>query len=292
METKNKILLSEKRQREKREKEKQRRSEREERKREAKEAELEGNPKEKKIPKTTDNSKLISGVVDDEEGWEDVRTDEFASHFVGGRTPKVIITSSYSPSKKSHDFINELKRLIPNSEYYERRNYELKEICEYGKNRGFTAVIVVNENSRRLNGLWITALPDGPTAHFKLTSTKLPKEIDGHGRTTDHEPELICSGFTTHLGHSVGRMLCSLFPVRANFHGRRVVTFHNQRDFIFIRHHRYIFENQQRVRLQELGPRFTLKLQSLQKGSFDSTTGNYYFMHKPELDDSRKRFFL
>lgn len=32
--------------------------------------------------------------------------------------------------------------------------------------------------------------------------------------------------------------------------------------------------------IQELGPRFTLKLRSLQKGTFDSKYGEYEWVHK------------
>lgn len=39
-------------------------------------------------------------------------------------------------------------------------------------------------------------------------------------------------------GHTTARMLASLLPQSPEFRGRRVVTFHNQRDFIFVRHHR------------------------------------------------------
>ena len=46
------------------------------------------------------------------------------------------------------------------------------------------------------------------------------------------------------------------------------------------------------ARLQELGPRFTLRLQSLQKGTFDSRHGEFEWVHKNELVDSKKRFFL
>jgi len=38
-------------------------------------------------------------------------------------------------------------------------------------------------------------------------------------------------------------VLGSLFPHTPDFTGRQVVTFHNQRDFVFFRHHRYIFED-------------------------------------------------
>lgn len=71
------------------------------------------------------------------------------------------------------------------------------------------------------------------------------------------------------------------------------------------RHHRYIFEEKEKkekgkkekiktvkARLQELGPRFTLRLVSLQKGTFDSKGGEFEFVHKPELDTSRRKFQL
>ena len=60
-----------------------------------------------------------------------------------------------------------------------------------------------------------------------------------HGNATRHRPEVILNNFKTRLGHSVGRMLGSLFHMDPEFRGRNVVTFHNQRDFIFFRRHRY-----------------------------------------------------
>lgn len=38
-------------------------------------------------------------------------------------------------------------------------------------------------------------------------------------------------------------MLSCLFQQDPVFKARHVVTFHNQRDYIFFRHHRYVFEN-------------------------------------------------
>ena len=63
--------------------------------------------------------------------------------------------------------------------------------------------------------------------------------MQGHGKVTQHRPEVILNNFTTRLGHSVARLLAAWFPQVPQFQGRRVVTFHNQRDFIFLRHHRY-----------------------------------------------------
>jgi ribosome production factor 1 len=60
------------------------------------------------------------------------------------------------------------------------------------------------------------------------------------------------------LTYQVGRMLTALFPQVPEFEGRAVATFHNQRDYIFFRRHRYIFRNKEKCGLQELGPRFTV----------------------------------
>ena len=133
--------------------------------------------------------------------------------------------------------------------------------------------------------------------------------------------------FSTRLGRRVGRFLGSLFPhvrrgeeegcclappsstagslsppsrsQKPEFKGRRLCTWHNQRDFIFFRQHRYIFEQPDgpggtvRVRLQELGPRFTLKLRWLLASSFDTKFGDYEWFHKRhEMDTTRRKFHL
>ena len=67
----------------------------------------------------------------------------------------------------------------------------------------------------------------------------LQTEIKKAGDPTKHLPEVILNNFNTRLGQTVGRMFASLFPHDPQFKGRRVITFHNQRDFIFFRHHRY-----------------------------------------------------
>jgi len=87
-------------------------------------------------------------------------------------------------------------------------------------------------------------------------------------------------------------MFSALLPPCPEFVGRRVMTFHNQRDFIFFRQHRYIFDSTEKARLQEIGPRFTLKLKHLQHGTFDSQFGEYEWVPKKDLQTSRRRFFL
>lgn len=90
----------------------------------------------------------------------------------------------------------------------------------------------------------IIHLPDGPTAHFKLSNVKITPELKrSHKEISKHRPEVILTNFTTRLGCTIGRMLGALFHYQPEFKGSRVVTFHNQRDYIFFRHHRYDYFN-------------------------------------------------
>jgi len=148
--------------------------------------------------------------------------------------------------------------MIPNSYYYSRRQFPLKDICKYAQNRDYTCVMVFRERLKKPWQLIVINLPYGPTAIYKITSTKLGRDIHFSGHPTDHFPELILNNFNTTLGRRIGRFIGSMFPVQPEFRGRQVVTFHNQRDFIFIRRHRYVFDDEgNKVSLQEIGPRMT-----------------------------------
>lgn len=80
---------------------------------------------------------------------------------------------------------------------------------------------------------------------FKVMSFVPHEDIAGVGEVTNHNPELILNNFTTRLGR---RFVASSVPcirvipsclcvtlAQPQFDGRRVVTFHNQRDYIFVR---------------------------------------------------------
>jgi len=251
----------------------------------------------KQTPKTTENMRVADETLInplDEELLKDDETDELASYFRCERTPKVLITTSDKP--KSHEtmkFVDDLVTSLPNAEYHERKGIDIKKIIPQAIEKEFTDIMVVNEDRKKANAILVCHLPDGPTAYFKLSNVRRSKAIKNHGSVSSHRPELILNNFNTRLGHSVGRQLAALFPYDPQFQGRRCITFHNQRDFIFFRHHRYIFKNEKKVGLQELGPRFTLKLRWLQKGAFDTKYGEYEWIHKrKEMDTSRRKFHL
>jgi ribosome production factor 1 len=304
-------------------------------------------PIKKNNPKTLDNTRevdvtLVAGgssggsgsrtAVDDAEVVGDEACDEFASYFAGTIKPKVLITTRPRPSQTLFYFIADLQKMIPGLHFYPRKFYSVKEICTFAANREFTHLMVLSEKDKVCNGLSISHLrlhdgigKAGPTAFFRVSNVVIGKDIPQHGASTSHVPELNLHGFVTRLGHRVGRLLASVFPHdQPQFQGRQVVTFHNQRDFIFVRQHRYIFrsvdaEKQElaqqkaaaahaqhgttatahlpgvKTRLQELGPRFTLKLQWLQEGVFDTKFGEYEWIHtkrRKEIDSSRRKFHL
>ncbi|VDP45135.1 unnamed protein product [Soboliphyme baturini] len=248
-------------------------------------------------PKTIENTREQDvTMVDpaDEEVIQDEALDEMSTYFNRVTKPKVLITISPGAKQETWKFCHELHNCIPNSDMYSRKSCPMKKVVKRAIEEGFTDIIVINEDRRIPNAMTICHLPSGPTAYFRLRSIQRSKELKRHGAITDHYPEVILNNFNTRLGHTVGRMLACLFPYDPQFRGRRVVTFHNQRDYIFFRHHRYEFKNGgKRAALLELGPRFTLRLRSLQKGTFDTKFGEYeWILKRHEMEASRRRFVL
>lgn len=237
-----------------------------------------------------------TGGDDIDEFQKDLETDEFSDYYSRSYEPKVLISYSDNPHTKTRKFGKELGRIIPNSLVKVRNRSSLKKICTSAIREEFTDVIIINETRTTPDGLVVVHLPGGPTAHFKLSNVKLTKELwKTHKDINHHRPEVILNNFSTRLGLSIGRLLGALFHFDPEFKGRRVATFHNQRDYIFFRHHRYEFgKNGEKVKLQELGPRFTLKLRSLQTGLFDTKTGDFEWIitNKRRQMESRRRFFL
>lgn len=208
------------------------------------------------------------------------------------KDPKVLLTTSINSTL--HHEAELLVGLFPNSTYIRRTahfhsyKYSVREICQYASSpeRGYTHVVVLNEDEKRPKGLDIVPLPHGPMFHFSISNWIPGKKLPGHGNPTAHIPELILNGFRTPLGLLTAHLFKSVFPPRPELQGRQVITLHNQRDYIFVRRHRYVFRDKRgseksiqgadgkpmkgvediRAGLQELGPRFTLKLRRVDKG--------------------------
>ncbi|CAM8945229.1 unnamed protein product [Rhodiola kirilowii] len=249
--------------------------------------ELGEEPPARSVPKTIENTREHDETVcqpDDEELFVGNDADEFSSVIKEDRPTKILITTCRFNSTRGPAFIAELLTVIPNAHYYKRGTYELKKIVEYAKKKDFTSLIVVHTNRREPDALIVMGLPDGPTAHFKLSKLVLRKDIKNHGNPTSHKPEIVLNNFTTRLGHRVGRYI---FETKEN----KLSESKSKKDNKDSKKEK-VPKEKTIARLQECGPRFTLKLISLQHGTFDTKGGEFEWVHKPEMDTSRRRFFL
>ena len=204
--------------------------------------------------------------------------------------PKVLITTSINGTL--HTQAEQLTNLFPNSVYIRRsahrfgHKFSVREISTFASNRNFTTVMVLEEDLKKPSGLTVVHLPEGPTFHFSISNWIDGRRLPGHGNPTEHDPELILNNFRTPLGLLTAHLFRSMFPPQPELLGRQTVTLHNQRDYIFLRRHRYVFREKRETEkavvgsdgkemkgvegikagLQELGPRMTLKLRRVDKG--------------------------
>jgi ribosome production factor 1 len=236
-------------------------------------------------------------IIDEIKEEEDY--DEFASFYKGDKVPKILITSAIDGVKRKGrmskyllSFVKDLIRMFPNSHYCKRRKFTIDELQQWAIKNDFTDLFIIGERLNKPYSMIFVHLPEGPSSIFRVSNTLLSRHIGHKAKPSDHFPELMMNNFNTRLGLRVSRMFGALVPRVPEFKGRRIITFHNQRDFIFIRHHRYEFEDPENCGLQEVGPQFTLRLEKLQLGLFDGNFGEYEWFHTTKMDTSRRRFFL
>lgn len=228
----------------------------------------------------------------DPEYLEEVSNDSFAPYFDGIVNPKIKITTS-GEEDPLINFCECLQTLIPNSTFEHRiEGSTFSEVRQNAIDEEYSDLLVIVNANNQVNTMMHLHLPNGPSASWRVTSITLPKQIPGHAKTSEHYPELIMRQFETRIGQFCSRMLRSLFPAQPEYEGRRVLTFHQQRDFIFVRHYRYIFNSREEAPLQEAGPRFTLRLLWLQEGPYDPSNGMYTFYRRQRHETSRLKWVL
>ena len=257
------------------------------------------NEKEKNQIKTIDNQREFDDtyIDNDEDLEEEIKNDEFTPYFNKEYDPQILITTSIVYTSTIFKFIKALKETIPNSYFYYRKKQDIGQMIEFAKEKNFSTLMVVTEECKKPYRITIAhLLGKGLTAEFKISDVLYREDIKGAGSSSgvsDYNPELIFKNFKTKLGFRVQRIFNSMFPIEEEVKGRRVVTFHNQRDYIFFRHHRYQFEKElDGVRLQEIGPSFTMRLLSVQEGLFEREKGDFEFNYKDRMGIRRRKFYL
>lgn len=245
------------------------------------------------VTKTIDNMRVYDETIakagEEVEEDDDLDLMKFFNTNHQDHPPKIFLTTNVNAKKAAYEFANVLIEILPNVQFVKRKfGIKLKEIAEMCNKRHFTDMVIINEDKKKVTGLTFMHLPEGPTFYFKISSYVEVQKIVGHGKPTSHIPELVLNNFQTKLGKTVGQLFQSIFPQNPDFEGRQVITLHNQRDYIFFRRHRYMFRDEEKVGLQELGPQFTMKLKRLQRGLREETE----WEHTSDMDKDKKKFYL
>ena len=158
-------------------KKKEKRERRDENKRKAVEAVALGEEVQvKKKTRTIESTRIDDPTFvqpDDQEVFQDEMGDEFASIFRNDVTPKIMITTRPRPSKKLFRFIGDLMQCFPNSYYYPRKTFDVKQICGFANNKNFTHLIVLGEKAKVCNSLIVSRLGTGPTAFFRVSNVEV-----------------------------------------------------------------------------------------------------------------------
>lgn len=117
----------------------------------------------KGITKTIESMRVKDETIitdaDDEEIKGEQSIDEFSSYFKSETTPRILLTTNRRPRgvstpsifnltfkfQKLFGFLKEIKSAFPGVEYYERKNYLIKDMIEQAKERGFTDLMLIYE---------------------------------------------------------------------------------------------------------------------------------------------------
>jgi len=249
-----------------------------------------------------DGTKISDQVCANEDELRAIEEqDEFQTIISGQKDPKIMITTCVKPCNRILKAIKEFDLFFPNSHYYERRDYAMSNIVKYASIHEFTTLLVLQQRDKEIYGLYVCHLPLGPSAFFRLSNVKLLYDLQKLSKEplpalTTHAPELLMQNFSSVYGRRINRILRSLFPAKAELEGRRLVAFHNHRDFIFLRHFRYEFRKEDtddpRAQLAEIGPQMTLKLRWIHTGLFNVKDAQYEYMWRPDLQIKRNVFFV
>ncbi|KAL6930162.1 snoRNA-binding rRNA-processing protein imp4 [Hanseniaspora valbyensis] len=228
----------------------------------------------KPLPKElAEDSKLQENYRFDEtatnENEEDI-DDEYAE-LSGIQDPKIVVTTSRSPSQRLMKFSKELQMIFPNSIRLNRGSYIINDLSKACLSSNTTDLMIIHEHRGIPTSLTISHYPHGPTAVFSLHNVVLRHDIKEElGNLSLVVPHLIFEGFTTKLGQRVVTILKHLFPSGVKKDSSRVISFINKDDFISLRQHVYVKTNDGNVELAECGPRFEMRLYELKFGSVEN----------------------
>lgn len=205
----------------------------------------------------------------------------------GIEDPKILITTAHDPSDRLKRFLKEMKFVFPNAQRVNRGGQSLKQIVESANTNGFSDLVILHEHRGEPDGMIICHLPYGPTAHFTIFNTVMRHETNVESTISEAYPHLIFNNFKTKLGERCATILKYMFPVPKT-ESQRVMTFHNDNDFISFRHHVYRKEKG-KIHLKEIGPRFEMQLYEIKLGTIDQKDTESEWVLRPYMNTAGKR---
>ncbi|GFZ50153.1 U3 small nucleolar ribonucleoprotein protein IMP4, partial [Saitozyma sp. JCM 24511] len=214
--------------------------------------------------------------------------DEYAK--VGTYDPKIVITTSRSPSSRLLQFAKELRLVFPNSHRLNRGNTVIRDLVPACHAQGITDLVIIHEHRGVPDALIVSHLPHGPTLSMTLHNVVLRHDVSSNASSTVSEqyPHLIFEGFSTRLGERVKGILQALFPVPKD-DAKRIMTFANESDFISFRHHVFAKSSHKDVQLAEVGPRFEAKPYEIRQGTIDQVEADVEWLLRPYMRTAKKR---
>lgn len=181
--------------------------------------------------------------------------------------------------------------MFPNSQRINRGNHVISEIVSACKANEVTDLVILHETRGTPDGLIVSHFPHGPTAYFTLHNVVLRHDIPDRGTVSEQYPHLLFEGFQSKLGERVKNILKYLFPVPKE-DSKRVMTFANDADFISFRHHVF-YQIGKEVQLQEVGPRFEMRLYQIKLGTVDmEKEADTEWVLRPYHNTAKKRDLL
>ncbi|VEU19457.1 DEKNAAC100677 [Brettanomyces naardenensis] len=239
-----------------------------------------------------DDDKLQKDFLYDETiQKENEEVDDEYSNLSGLAEPKVVITTSRSPSARLSQFTKEIKLMFPNSMRINRGNYIMPALVETCKKSGITDIMVLHEHRGVPSTITITHLPHGPTATFTLHNVVLRHDLLNVGNVSEAYPHLIFDNFTTTLGSRTSTILKNLFPPGVKKESPRVISFINKDDFISVRQHVYV-KTRDDVELSEVGPRFEMRLFEIKLGTLDDKEADVEWMLRRFVRTGNRKNYL
>ncbi|AEA38797.1 ribosome production factor 1 (nucleomorph) [Cryptomonas paramecium] len=170
------------------------------------------------------------------------------------------ITTSIKPSTKILQLAYEFLNVVPNSHFFKRKQMGLARVLSFFIKKKIDNVLIFTEKRKNFFQVWHVNISRKAIIKFKIEHAIFKKKLK-FTRFFACRPELIFYNFEKKIGNLSSLFFCDLFENRPDFTKRQVIFFCLSRNRILFRHYRYLFSSSGKdVKLQEIGPRFVLKI--------------------------------